>query len=137
MKVLEIPSRVSLTEAPEDEIPVAKMLAEICSKPKFEKCGDILKGTCTRPVIVASLAGLEVIDETVSRKLGFEISPEEDPVCGARLVAGIQAPEMIYTETLGPELTKLPEKNTGFGPFGFVGYGSCLQPEYFACMSGG
>ena len=112
--------RVSLTEAPEDEIPVAKMLAEICSKPKFEKCGDILKGTCTRPVIVASLAGLEVIDETVSRKLGFEISPEEDPVCGARLVAGIQAPEMIYTETLGPELTKLPEKTRVLVPLALL-----------------
>lgn len=101
--------RVSLTEAPEAEIPVARALVEICAHPKFEKSGDLLKGDCSRPLIVADLSGLEVIDEQVSRALDFGVVQANDPVYGDRLCAGIKAPEMIYTETLGPELTKLPE----------------------------
>lgn len=102
--------RVSLTEAPEKEIPVAQMLVDICSQPQFEKSGDLLKGDCLRPVIVADLSNLEVMDEAVSGKLGFEMGQANDPVYGERLCLGHKSPEMIYTETLGPELTKLPEE---------------------------
>lgn len=112
--------RVSLTEAPEAEIPVAKALAGICGKPEFEHIGNLLKGNCSRPVIVADLSALEVIDETVSRELDFTVGQANDPVYGDRLHAGIKAPEMIYTETLGPELTKLPEKTTVIVPLALL-----------------
>lgn len=100
--------RVSLTEAPEAEIPVAASLVEICSNPKFECSGDGLKGCCSRPILVADLSCMEVFDEEASRELDFSISHANDPVLGARLGAGVKAPEVLYTETLGPELTKLP-----------------------------
>ena len=102
--------RVSLTEAPEAEIPVAKALVEICSKPRFEQSADVLKGDCRKPLIVADLSGVTVMDETVSKRLDFTVAQANDPVLGDRLSVGIRAPEIIYTETLGPELTKLPEE---------------------------
>lgn len=100
--------RVSLTEAPEAEIPVAASLAAICSNPVFECGADSLKGCCSRPVLVADLAGVEVFDEEVSRQLDFAVDKYDDPVSGIRLKGGVKAPELLYTETLGPELTKLP-----------------------------
>lgn len=100
--------RVSLTEAPEAEIPVAASLVDICSNPKFECSGDGLKGCCSRPVLVADLSGMEVFDEDVSCQLGFSVDKSNDPVAGTRLKGGVKAPELLYTETLGPELTKLP-----------------------------
>ena len=112
--------RVSLTEAPEAEIPVARMLADICGEPKFERSGDILKGNCVKPVIVGDLSALEVMDEAVSNELGFTVGEANDPVYGDRLHAGIKAPEMLYTETLGPELTKLPEKTRVIVPLGLL-----------------
>ena len=112
--------RVSLTEAPEAEIPVARALVDICSHPKFEKSGDILKGDCSRPGIIADLTGLEVMDERVTRTLGFEMGQANDPVWGDRLQASLKAPEMIYTETLGPELTKLPEKTRVIVPLSIL-----------------
>lgn len=102
--------RVSLTEAPEAEIPVARALVEICGQPRFEKSGDILKGDCRKPLIVADLSGVTVMDEEVSRQLDFRVRQANDPVYGDRLEAGIHSPEIIYMETLGPELTKLPEE---------------------------
>lgn len=112
--------RVSLTEAPEAEIPVARALVEICGHPKFEKSGDILKGNYTKPVIVADLSGVEVFDEITSCKLDFSAGQSNDPVLGDRLRAGLKAPEMIYTETLGPELTKLPEKTVVIVPYSIL-----------------
>lgn len=100
--------RVSLTEAPEAEIPVAASLAAICSNPVFECGADSLKGCCSRPVLVADLSGVEVFDEEVSRQLDFAVEKYDDPVSGIRLKGGVKAPELLYTETLGPELTKLP-----------------------------
>ncbi len=100
--------RVSLTEAPEAEIPVAVSLVDICSNPKFECSGDRLKGCCTRPILVADLSGIDVFDEEVSRQLDFSVDQFNDPVSGIRLKGGVKAPELLYTETLGPELTKLP-----------------------------
>lgn len=108
--------RVSLTEAPEQEIPVAKALIGICGKPGFEKSGDLLKGNCSRPVLVADLSALTVVDEQTSELLGFAEAEEMDPVYGKRLRAGVKAPEMVYTEVLGPELTKLPEETTVIVP---------------------
>lgn len=101
--------RVSLTEAPEAEIPVAKALAGLCGNPVFRDAGSVKQGIYTKPVIVADVSHLPVLDESVSRELGFFIGSPNDPVYGDRLHAGIQAPEMIYTEALGPELTKLPD----------------------------
>ena len=100
--------RVSLTEAPEAEIPVAAALLEVCGEPKFERSGDGLKGNCLHPVLVADLSGREVVDESVTRALGFTPAAEDDPALGARLQANTRTPEWIYTESLSPELTKLP-----------------------------
>ena len=118
--------RVSLTEEPEAEIPVARMLAQLCDRPVYEEAGFPLKGECNHPVVVADLSGLKVWDEEISRQLGFE-KGETDAVRGSRLKGGVKVPEMIYTETLGPELTKLPIGDDGGGPSGVAGYGSCIQ----------
>lgn len=104
--------RVSLTEAPEAEIPVARDLVRICNDPDYDLLPFPLKGEESKPVMVADLSGVTVLDEQVSRQLGFTVELVNDPILGARLQAGIKAPEWIYTETLGPELTKLP-KETG------------------------
>lgn len=101
--------RVSLTEAPEAEIPVAAALLEVCGEPKFERSGDGLKGNCLHPVLVADLSGREVVDESVTQALGFTPAAEDDPALGARLQASTRTPEWIYTESLSPELTKLPD----------------------------
>lgn len=101
--------RVSLTEAPEAEIPVAAALLEVCGEPKFERSGDGLKGNCLHPVLVADLSGREVVDESVTQALGFTPAAEDDPALGARLQANTRTPEWIYTESLSPELTKLPD----------------------------
>lgn len=101
--------RVSLTEAPEAEIPVAAALLEVCGEPKFERSGDGLKGNCLHPVLVADLSGREVVDESVTQALSFTPAAEDDPALGARLQANTRTPEWIYTESLSPELTKLPD----------------------------
>lgn len=112
--------RVSLTEAPEAEIPVAATLVELCSEPKFESSGDGLKGCCQRPLVVADLSGVPVFDEEVSRRLGFALEEETDPATGVRLASNTRTPELIYTEALGPELTKLPEKTGVLVPLGLL-----------------
>lgn len=99
--------RVSLTEAPEAEIPVAKALAGFC-KPDYVGNTISLVGNYTKPVIVADISHRDVVDEDAMNSLGFYIDKPNDPIYGAMLRAGIKAPEMIYTEALGPELTKLP-----------------------------
>ena len=100
--------RVSLTEEPEAEIPVACELARICSEPEYLKGWTPLKGECSKPCIVAGLTGVTVLDEQVMNRIGFTVNEVNDPVYGDRLHVGIKAPEWIYTGTLGPELTKLP-----------------------------
>lgn len=100
--------RVSLTEAPEAEIPVARMLTQICNHPVYEMEKMPGKGEFSHPVVVADLSGIAVLDEKVSGHLGFKVCGEPDLVSGVRLEAGLKSPEVIYTETLGPELTKLP-----------------------------
>lgn len=112
--------RVSLTEAPEAEIPVARMLVELCQQARYEKDTTPLAGNENRPVIVADLHGLQIIDEKISTRLGFITRNTNDPVYGKQLQAGIKAPEMIYTEALGPELTSLPATTKVIVPFSLI-----------------
>lgn len=112
--------RVSLTEAPEAEIPVARTLVELCQEARYEKDTTPLTGNENRPVIVADLHGLQIIDEKISTRLGFITGNTNDPVYGKQLQAGIKAPEMIYTEALGPELTSLPATTKVIVPFSLI-----------------
>lgn len=107
--------RVSLTEAPENEIPVAKTLVQICS-PEYRGAVIPVNGEYTKPVIVGDISSFDVVDESVTRRLGFRIGAANDPVYGAMLHAGDKTPELIYTEALGPELTKLPPELTVIVP---------------------
>lgn len=106
--------RVSLTEEPEKEIPVAKSLAALCKAVK--ESGNAILGNNFRPVIVADVSSLEIVDEQVTEQLGFVKQKTADPVYGELLRAGIKTPEMIYTVALGPELTKLPGTTTVIVP---------------------
>lgn len=97
--------RVSLTEAPEAEIPVARRLVQLCNRPEFEKSGDILKGTSFRPVIVADLSAAGRWDEGILEMLDFR----RDAGTGG-LLSGVRTPELIYMEQTGDKLTDLPEE---------------------------
>lgn len=112
--------RVSLTEAPEAEIPVAKILTELCRDARYENHKPILKGNSNKPVIVADLSGEMVVDEATTAQLGFMQGNTNDPVYGRQLYAGLRAPEMIYTETLGPEITSLPDSVTVITPLAII-----------------
>lgn len=103
--------RVSLTEEPEREIPVARELVACC-EPCYRENPPVLEGRYARPVIVADISGAACVDERVTAALGFTVAAANDPVYGGMLQAGPLAPEMIYTEALGPELTKLPASVT-------------------------
>lgn len=107
--------RVSLTEAPECEIPVARKLVALCH-PEFIYSESIPENRDIKPFLVADISVVQVLDEGVMLQLGFIEQPDTNPVSGARLKAGKKAPEMIYTEALGPELTKLPEEVTVIVP---------------------
>lgn len=104
--------RVSLTEEPEAEIPVARMLVELCNRPKFEKSGDVLKGTCLRPDIVADLSVVEKPEENVWEKCGFEQGKDHSQP----YIAGVKAPEMIYVERPVDGLNRLPEQTLVIAP---------------------
>lgn len=112
--------RVSLTEAPDAEIPVAKALVEVCSHPEYESGTGIGKGECSKPVIVADLSGVEAVDEEITVTLGFELQHDNHPVYGRQLQATVKSPELIYTEVLGPELTCLPASVTVIVPAGLL-----------------
>ena len=111
--------RVSLTEEPEREIPVARELVECC-EPCYRENPLVLEGRWSRPVIVADISSRDCVDEDVTAALDFHVAAEDDPVRGDLLEAGPSAPEMIYTEALGPELTKLPETVWVVVPYGNV-----------------
>lgn len=110
--------RVSLTEAPEAEIPVARALVDICCHPEFEQDQEAIRGEWNRPVMVADLSQLTLIDEKVSELLGFEAAGPADPVYGSRLQAGLKSPEIVYTGALSPELTKWPAETLILVPSG-------------------
>lgn len=100
--------RVSLTEAPEKEIPVAKTLVAVCD-PEWG-IQKLQKRTTVKPWLVADMGAATIVDEKLMAALDFREDSLPDPVLGVRLKAGSKAPELIYTEALGPELTKLPEE---------------------------
>lgn len=97
--------RVSLTEEPEAEIPVARMLVRLCNRPRFEASGDILKGNCSRPCIVADLSAMDEWNEEMRERLDLR---REDG--SGRMLPGVKTPEMIYVERFGDELAELPEE---------------------------
>lgn len=109
--------RVSLTEEPEREIPVAFVLAISCRYIDTREKPVKLVGRYSHPVIVADISKVECIDESVMEKLDFHVAAVNDPVYGDMLRAGERAPEIIYTEALGPELTKLPDSVTVVVPY--------------------
>ncbi len=108
--------RVSLTEAPEREIPVARLLLDVCV-PHYEQHRAAVSGTPARPFVVADVSAEAAIDEKVTGVLDFREKGEADPALGLRLFAGRKAPEVIYTEALGPEWTKLPEETIVVVPY--------------------
>lgn len=85
--------RVSLTEAPEAEIPVAQKLVELCPAPYYS--GETLKGNVLRPSIVADLSAIENMEEKIGADLDIE---------------GIKAPEAIYIEKIESIPFPLPEQ---------------------------
>lgn len=107
--------RVSLTEAPEYEIPVARKLVSLC-RPEFVSEGELPEDKDVKPFIVADISSVQVLNEEVMLELGFVQQPEKNPVTGVRLQSGRKAPEMIFTEALGLELTKLPGEVTVIVP---------------------
>ena len=109
--------RVSLTEEPEREIPVARALVMACRSVDTKEHPVRLEGRYSHPVIVADISRVECIDESVMEKLDFHVAAVNDPVYGDMLRAGERAPEIIYTEALGPELTKLPDSVTVVVPY--------------------
>lgn len=109
--------RVSLTEEPEMEIPVADYLTLICRHRETGVKPVRLEERYSHPVIVADISQVESIDEGVMAGLDFHVAAVNDPVYGDMLRGGERAPEMIYTEALGPELTKLPDSVTVVVPF--------------------
>lgn len=121
--------RVSLTEVPEAEIPVARMLVQLCDRPEFEKSGDILKGTSFRPGIVADLSTVGTWDERILEILDFT----RDAVTGG-LRPGVKTPEMVYVERVGDKLTGLPEEIPVIVPAALWrearGLHTCIRPLY-------
>lgn len=104
--------RVSLTEDPENEIEVANFLSVSCISLERNVGSVKLDERTSHPVIVADISGVKCIDESVTSALDFHVDKVNDPVYGDLLRAGEKAPEIIYTEALGPELTKLPDTVT-------------------------
>jgi (E)-4-hydroxy-3-methylbut-2-enyl-diphosphate synthase len=111
--------RVSLTEAPEREIPVARELVGCC-RPRFRGEAPVLEERCARPVVVADVSGAACLDGKVMRELDFVLERENDPVRGDVWGSGPRAPEMLFTGTIGPVLTGLPEGVTVVVPAGCV-----------------
>lgn len=96
--------RVSLTEAPEAEIPVAKELVGICSRPDYDPQSYGLKGVCAKPSIVADLAHLQLPEAGDWERMGFVLQ-----AAGKEGQRDLKAPELIYVEETGSWLQQLPE----------------------------
>lgn len=99
--------RVSLTEAPEQEIPVARTLAAL-SRPHYDPDFRLDARAYGKPLIVADIAETEKIEEEMMRRLGFEEEKSTDSPSHKKLRAGSKAPEIIYTVSSSPELARLP-----------------------------
>ena len=72
--------RVSLTEEPEQEIPVANLLNEICCLQDLKTEPMHLEGRYSHPVIIADISKVECLDEAVMAGLDFHVATENDPV---------------------------------------------------------
>lgn len=88
--------RVSLTEAPEEEIPVARELLRICSCPDYDPQNYGLRGECTKPSIVADFSHLH--GSVDWKRMGFVLETGSQ-----------KAPELIYVEETGEWVRQLPE----------------------------
>jgi (E)-4-hydroxy-3-methylbut-2-enyl-diphosphate synthase len=99
--------RVSLTEAPEREIPVARELLKWCI-PYYRPDPPVLPPRCSRPLIVADVAGWEGPD---LEDLDFTV------VDGERWQAGERSPELIRVEVPGAALARVPEEVQVLVPF--------------------
>ncbi len=104
--------RVSLTEAPEAEIPVAKELVRICNCPDYDPESYGLRGVCTKPLVVADLSHLKHPEPADWDRLGFGL--QATGKVGQR---SLKAPEWIYAEGTGPWLEQLPEAVEVIVPF--------------------
>lgn len=105
--------RVSLTEEPEAEIPVARALAELCGKPEFERSGDVLKGKCNRPMLVGELLdGMASSDEKLRQVWGFEEQPDSEVKGKRQWQSSRKSPEMIFVEHTCAALSLLPDETT-------------------------
>ncbi len=96
--------RVSLTEAPEAEIPVAEELVRICNCPDYDPDNYGLRGKCTKPLVVADLSHLKHPEPEDWDRLGFG-----GQTTGKAGQWNPKASELIYTEVTGPWLEQLPE----------------------------
>ena len=96
---------------------MANLLNEICCLQDLKTEPIHVEGRYSHPVIVADISKVECLDEAVMAGLDFHVATENDPVYGDMLQGGMRSPEMIYTEALGPELTKLPDSVTVVVPF--------------------
>lgn len=101
--------RVSLTEEPECEIPVARELLRM-NTPAYRSERPELPRRQGQPLIVADISACVVVDESVMSALDFYRDTINDPLDSHLLTAGLRAPEVIYTRALDPELTQLPER---------------------------
>jgi (E)-4-hydroxy-3-methylbut-2-enyl-diphosphate synthase len=97
--------RVSLTEAPEREIPVARALIAWC-RPCYRVNPPTLPERCSRPFIVADCQG-----EREMAALDFD-GPGDD----GRWKTGERSPEMIHAATPGPWLGRVPGEVTVIVP---------------------
>lgn len=88
--------RVSLTEAPEAEIPVARALAAICCLPEYAPEDAPLKGTQQKPVIAVDLSARPLTDGSIG-EAGF-------------------TPEIVFTQSGGAALACLPEATVAVVP---------------------
>lgn len=105
--------RVSLTEEPEAEIPVARTLAELCGQPEFERSGDILKGNCNRPVLVGEMVtGTADGEKDLRQVLGFEEQPATGMTENRHWQSGFKSPEMVFAEEVSPVLSAIPYGTT-------------------------
>lgn len=100
--------RVSLTEEPEAEIPVAKALAEICGQPDFEGSREVMKGKDNRPVLVGNMPVEGMTEECLKSVFGYENRPQA--VGRPFWNPGLKTPEFVYAGEASPVLEALPEE---------------------------
>jgi (E)-4-hydroxy-3-methylbut-2-enyl-diphosphate synthase len=101
--------RVSLTEPPEREIPVARELLACCI-PRYRVSQPVLAERCSRPFIVADCS-----NEPGMARLDFKKSGEN-----GEWKKGEGAPEMIHAKRVGPWLERVPGEVTVIVPVDYL-----------------